>query len=233
MPQVTGIGRDTVGDAEGGAALASWTPGVVERWRPVAFAVDPWTVLRLARYRRREAVPPVVWEAARAMAARVSELGQPLALLRSLRVAAAGPEGARLADGTVFSGRGVGRLLEGCPLAAAFVLTLGPRLEAETAALAERRELLEAFLLDTAGWAAIEHAVRALRLDLAGRARADGWRVTHRLAPGYQDWPLAEQRGLVGLFGGAGGLVRLSEHGVLVPFKSVSGLFGLRPARGG
>lgn len=232
MPPVTEV-RDAASDAEGGAVLAPWTPGAVERWQPAPFAVDPWTVLRLARYRQRDAVPPAIWEAARAMAARAAELGEPRALLRPVRVAAAGPEGARLADGTGFSGRGVGRLLEGCPLAMACVLTLGPRLEAETSALAERRELLEAFLLDTAGWGAIEHAIRALRLELTRRGRPRGWRVTHRLAPGYQDWPLAQQRGLVGLFGDAAGLVRLSEHGVLVPFKSVTGLFGLAPARRG
>jgi len=146
-------------------------------------------------------------------------------------VAAGGSEGARLADGPAFSGRAVARLLAGCPLAVAFVLSLGPRLEGEVAALAERRELLESFLLDAAGWAAIEAAVRALRLDLRARAGGAGWRVTHRLAPGYRDWPIEEQRTLLGLFDGDGLAVRLSEHGVLIPFKSITGLFGLAPAR--
>lgn len=232
MRQVTEPIRDAVGSVHAGAP-PPWTPGAVERWQPAPLAIDPWTVLRLSRYRRREAVPAPIREAARQMTERAARLIEPRALILSARVAAAGREGARLADGTAFSGRAVGALLAGCPLAAAFVLTLGPRLEAETAALAERRDLLQAFLLDTAGWAAIEAAVRALRLNLAARARAHGWRVTHRLAPGYQDWPLEEQRALVGLFGAAEGLVRLSEHGVLVPFKSISGLFGLAPARGG
>ncbi len=35
---------------------------------------------------------------------------------------------------------------------------------------------------------------------------------------------------ILGLFGDTGGLVRLTEHGVLVPFKSITGLFGLGPA---
>jgi hypothetical protein len=123
----------------------------------------------------------------------------------------------------------VAGLLDGCPLAVVFVLTLGPRLEAEVAARTERGELLESFLLDTAGWAGIEAAVRALRRDLGARAGARGWRVTHRLAPGYLDWPLEEQAALVGALGDAGGLVALSRHGVLVPFKSVTGVFGLAP----
>jgi hypothetical protein len=113
-----------------------------------------------------------------------------------------------------------------------FALTLGPALGAEVAVLGERQELLEAFLLDTAGWAAIEMTVRSLRLDLAARARAGGRRLTHRLAPGYRDWPLDEQRALLALLGDTRDLVVLSEHGVLVPFKSITGIFGVQPAPG-
>jgi hypothetical protein len=201
---------------------------VVERWRPPLLAIDPWTVLRLSRYRRRDEVAPAIWETARSMAARAETLIEPVALLAAVGVAARYPDSVRLATGPVFSGRAVATLLTGCPVAAAFVLTLGPRLEAEVAALAGRRELLESFLLDAAGWAAIEGAVRALRLDLRRRLQPAGWRISHRLAPGYRDWPLAEQPALLGLLGGdTDGPVTLSEHGVLVPFKSITGLFGL------
>jgi hypothetical protein len=203
-------------------------PGAVERWRPPRLPVDPWTVLRLSRYRRRDEVAPAIWETARAMAARADALIEPAALLAVVPVASRDPRAVRL-GGSVFSGRAVATLLAGCPLAAAFVLTLGPRLEAEVTALAGRRELLESFLLDAAGWAAIEGAVRALRLELRGRVEPAGWRITHRLAPGYRDWPLEEQPALLRLLGETGGLVALSEHGVLVPFKSITGLFGLAP----
>jgi hypothetical protein len=205
-------------------------PGIAERWRPASFAVEPWTLLRLCRYRRREAVEPEVAGLAGRMAGRAAALAEPVAQIRVVGVAEVGPDGARFEGGLTVSGRAVGALLAGCPLAAAFVLTLGPRLEREVAALTDRRELLEAFLLDTAGWAAIEHAVRALRVDLQGRGRAGGFSITHRLAPGYADWPLGEQRTLLHLLGEGEGLVRLTEYGVLVPFKSISGLFGLRPA---
>jgi hypothetical protein len=59
-------------------------------------------------------------------------------------------------------------------------------------------------------------------------AAMPGARVSHRLGPGHRDWPLEEQRALVGLFAGGDTPVRLSEHGVLIPFKSISGLFGVR-----
>jgi hypothetical protein len=213
--------------AEPPAVLPS--PGTVECWRPAPLAIDPWTVLRLCRYRSRAAVEPVIAETARRVAADAEALAEPAAVLRAFRVEGRAAGGVRLAGGPVLSGAGVARLLDGCPLAVLFALTLGPGLEAEVAGFTERREPLEAFLLDTAGWAAIEASVRALRQDLGGRARARGWRVTHRLAPGYGDWPLAEQAALVDALGDTGGIVSLSAHGVLVPFKSVTGVFGLAP----
>ena len=57
-------------------------------WQPERLAIDPWTVLRLARYRRRDEAPAAVWDATRAMAVRAGELVEPAARLRLLRVAA-------------------------------------------------------------------------------------------------------------------------------------------------
>ena len=208
--------------------VASWPdPSVVEAWRPARLTIDPWLVLRLTGYRRRDAVTPPIWEAAVQMAGRAEALIEPRALVVAAPVARVGPDGIELRDGTAFSGQAVRRLLTGCSHAVAFVLTLGPRLEAEAALLASRRELLEAFLLETAGWAAIEGAVRGLRLDLAARARARDAKLSHRLAPGYVDWPLEEQRALLPLIPFADQLVRLTEHGLLVPLKSITGVFGL------
>ena len=199
----------------------------VVAWQPDRLAIDPWTVLRLARYRRREEAPAAIWDATRAMTARAGELASVTARLRLIRVTRVSPDAAALVGGAAFSGRAIARHLGGARQAIAFVLTLGPALETEVIALGERQELLEAYLLDLAGWAGIETAVRALRRDLvAALPRAQ---VSHRLGPGHRDWPLGEQRDLVALFQGEAAPVRLSEHGVLIPFKSISGLFAVRP----
>jgi len=160
------------------------------------------------------------------MAARAETLAAPAARLRVVRIGPVAPEQVTLADGPAFSGRAVSRHLADAREAVAFVLTLGPALETEVAALGQRQDLFEAYLLDLAGWAGIEAAVRVLRRDLvAAFPRA---RVSHRLGPGHRDWPLTEQGALVSLFEEADAPVRLSEHGVLIPFKSISGLFALR-----
>jgi len=203
-------------------------PGRVESWRPARVAIDPWTILRLARYRHRDDAPSPVWDATRAMAARAEELADPAGRLRLVRIQAIAPAQVTLAEGPSFTGQAIARHLADTQRAIAFVLTLGPALEAEVIALGERQESLEAYLLDLAGWAGLEGAVRALRQELiAALPRA---RVSHRLGPGHRDWPLTEQSGLVALLEGEATPVRLSEHGVLLPFKSISGIFALRSA---
>lgn len=214
-------------EASGRAPFGGPVPEGVEVWTPSRLSIDPWLVLRLTGYRRRDEVVPPIWEAAVGVAARAETLATPRAALRAVRVAAAGPDGVQLAEGARFSGGSVGRLLAGCPLAIVFALTLGPALGREVAALGDRRELLEAHLLDTAGWAALEVAIRALRLDLRASVRDRGWRLTHRLGPGHRDWPIGEHAVLLGLLGDIGGLVGLSSHGLLVPFKSITGVFGI------
>jgi hypothetical protein len=201
-------------------------PGRVEAWRPAGVAVDPWTILRLARYRRREDAPAPVWDATRAMAARAVELAAPVARLRVVRVQAVAPARVTLAEGPSFTGHAIARHLTGAERGIAFVLTLGPALETEVIALGERQESLEAYLLDLAGWAGLEAVVRALRQELV--KALPGTRVSHRLGPGHRDWPLTEQAALLSLFDEPEAPVRLSEHGVLIPFKSISGLFGVK-----
>ena len=203
-------------------------PGRIEAWRPARVAIEPWTILRLARYRRRDEAPAPVWEATRAMAARAEALAAAAARLRMVGVESVAHDRVTLAEGPTFTGHAIARHLAGARRAVAFVLTLGPALEAEVLALGQRQEALEAYLLDLAGWAGLETAVRALRQELMRSLPGD--RVSHRLGPGHRDWPLTEQGLLLSIFDEPDPPVRLSEHGVLVPFKSISGLFAVRSA---
>jgi len=203
-------------------------PGPAKRWRPRPRALDPTLVLRLAGHRPPAPATAPIRDAARRMAEHAAALVAIEAWWRAVRVSEASETGVRLEGSSRFSGRAVGAHLAGCRLAVAFVLTIGPALEAEVTALDQAREPLDALFLDTAGWGAIEDAVRRLRLDLRARARLQGGRLSHRLAPGYADWPLQEQSTLLRLLGPGPLPVRLTEHGVLVPFKSITGLFSLR-----
>jgi len=200
------------------------------RFQPKPARITPSLILRRQRYRDLARVPTPVVEVAAAMASLAERLVEPRALLLPIRIGAVKEQEVQLAGGPIFHSRALASMLRASDHAALFILTLGPRLEAEVAALSEAGELLEAVLLDTAGWGAIEGGVRAIRAHLIERWRATGRAVTHRLAPGYLDWPLPEQQLLFDCFEGANDLVQLTESGVMVPLKSVSGVYGVSPA---
>jgi hypothetical protein len=135
-----------------------------------------------------------------------------------------------LLDGPTFSGRCFGAHLTQASDAVCFVLTLGPAVDERIGEMASGDELLEALFLETAGWLAVEDAVRKFRGHLNARLRPKRLRLTPRLGPGYVDWPLTEQPKLFSVFEGAPLPVALSEYCVMTPKKSISGLFGLIPA---
>jgi hypothetical protein len=121
----------------------------------------------------------------------------------------------------------------------AFVLTLGPQLDAHVHELTGNDDLLGALLLETAAWLCVEDATRQFTRHLRDAAAARGMRITSRLGPGYSYrigdstcvWPLEEQAQLFALFAGAQLPVTLLESGAMQPRMSRSGMIGIAPRR--
>lgn len=190
-------------------------------------------VLRLQKYRDLGRVPRVVRRATEAAAAEASRLVEPAVVRWRGPVTAVDRDGLVTLDGAhSFHSRTLARLLAGASEALVFVLTIGPRLEARTQELLEEKLYVEAVLLDTAAWAAIELLRQALRRSLADEARARGGVLTARLGPGHGDWPVEEQVGLLRVFGDVPLPVTVNESACMLPRKSISGVFGLVPAGG-
>lgn len=191
-------------------------------------AVPADLILKLQKCRDLSRVPPAIREAADAAAAEASRLAAPEAVCWRGPVTALDEAGEVVLDGTHrFHSQALARLLAPAAEAVVVVLTLGEALERRVAALFAEHLPLESVLLDTAGWAAIEVLVRGVRRRLVEQERPAGRSVTHRLAPGYRDWPVEEQAALLGVFGGAPLPVRVTEAAWLVPVKSISALFGV------
>ena len=211
--------------------VASVRPGVVRRLALDPPAVRVETILRLARYRDLARVPRAIREAAVKVAAEASRLAAPEVALWRGPVTSRDPAGAvTLADQHRFHSAVLARVLGPCPEAVVFVLTAGPAIEQRAQSMLADKLLLEAFLMDTAAWVAIEQLVRGVRQQLIAEERPAGGVVTHRLAPGYCDWPLEEQMELFAVFGEHPLPVTLNEAACMLPCKSVSGVFGIVPA---
>jgi hypothetical protein len=192
--------------------------------------VDPDIVLRLQKYRRLEMVPEAVRAVARRMAAEADALVRPEGWIWRGHVRHVDDGGRVLIGlGLEFQSAALARSLEGAVEAAVVLITIGPALERRAHELIGEEHLVEGLLLDTAGWAAIDALLKEVRQQLGAEARARGFRLTARMAPGFDDWGLEQQHVLFSAFEGADLSVRLTDAAVMLPRKSITGLFGLTP----
>ncbi len=195
--------------------------------KPIGVPVDP--LLRLQGYRQMNRVRPRVREIATKTAALAETLIAPQTTYRRVRVESCSPEALTLKSGPRFHSAEFAKVLGDCREAVVFVLTLGERFDAESERLAANEEIVEALFLEMAGWIAVEKATRDFARHLSTVMGNEGLRLTRRLGPGYVDWPLEEQAALFGVFEGVPLPVRLLDSCAMIPTKSRSGLYGLRP----
>lgn len=192
--------------------------------------VDPDLILRLQKYRQLDTVPQAVKDVARRMAATAEGLVEPQGWVWRGPVGRLDPAGGvEIGDAVRFESPTLVRVLEGATGAAVVVLTIGPQLERRAHELIGEEQLVEGLLLDTAGWVAIDALLKETRRLLAADAKAQGRRLTGRMAPGLAGWGLEQQRALFSAFDGATLSVHLTEACVMIPRKSVSGIYGLVP----
>ncbi len=189
--------------------------------------VEP--LLRLQGYRDPARIRPRIRDIATKAARVARTLAAPDACYRRVEIQSCTPDTMELAGGISFHSARFAKVFAGCGEVVAFVLTLGPALDAESERLTAADEIVEALFLEMAGWLAVEQATKALALHVAEQVRGERLGPTRRLGPGYVDWPLDEQTGLFALFEDAPLPVRLLESCAMIPKKSRSGLYGLRP----
>ena len=91
----------------------------------------------------------------------------------------------------------------------------------------------DALIVQAIGAAAIEKVMDSIEDDIRGEL-APGETLVSRFSPGYGDFPLAEQRVLLGLLDASRRVgVSLTDAMLMVPSKSVSAVIGVRPAVSG
>jgi len=217
--------------------------GQVRSWRDDCPVVDSRRMLRLHRYTDPEKVRPIIRETAEQVADLVADVLNIDGRYLRLPIAACGDGLLRLDDGTEFACPAFDRLLGGCTEVIAFVLTLGPDLDARVIKMIDDFEPLEALFSETASWLTVEAATRHLGSFLRGELRRENLTIEHRMGPGYNyradgngsaervEWRLEEQGKLFALFGDVELPVELTASSVMKPKMSRSGIFGIAPRR--
>ncbi len=219
---------------EQGAAPLEW-------FRPGPPDVRVERILRIQGYSDLGRVRPAIRRAAELAAQWATELSAPVVCSRRVPVAGLAGERLELAGGVVLRCAAFGKFLTGCTEVVPFALTIGPAVDARVVELTAGGEgLLEALLLETAGWLAIEDATRQFRAAARERLAREGARITSRLGPGYSypldggecEWALTDQHALFELLADAELPVQVLPSCAMQPKISRSGLFGVAPTGG-
>ncbi|MDP4172367.1 MAG: vitamin B12 dependent-methionine synthase activation domain-containing protein [Bacteroidota bacterium] len=131
-----------------------------------------------------------------------------------------------LAGNISFKGKGIYKLLRGSESVIAYCFTLGPALDEEISKV-QKSSIYEAFILDAIASTIISGIQDLFIEEVEKLPEAGNTSVTKRFSPGYAGWELKEQRQLYELLEpGTIGVVLTEDH-VLLPTKSVTGVYGI------
>ena len=160
----------------------------VERFVPGAPKLKLEPVLRFQRYRDLDQVAPAIRDVARDMLHLVENLAVPDVVFVKQSVDSVDRDALRLVGGPTFHGRCFQTHLAEAIEVICFVCTIGFAVDERVAQMTASEELLEALFVETAGWLAIEDALRKLRARLTADLRPKARRLSPRLAPGFMDY---------------------------------------------
>ncbi len=187
-------------------------------FRKVDFKITTEDVLRAMKIRK---VAPSLERTTATLVERAMEVARPKALCRVCYVEDRTEDSVTIED-QEFTSRVLRQNLDGIQRVFPFVATCGIELEQLTV---DRTDLMTAYCLDTIMMLAVQAARRHVQHFLQ-----DTYSVGQlsRMAPGsLQDWPLQEQGLLFDLLGDVQQQigVQLTERFLMIPIKSVSGIF--------
>ena len=216
----------------------NFNAGAVEHWSCPPPPVDAARLLRVHKYTDPDKVRPAIREAASNAASTAAKLSAPTARLVITDIESIAGGVLLLANGIRFTCPAFDHLLADSERLLAFVVTLGPTLDARTLSLVEDHfEPLDALFLGASGWLTIEAATRKLAVQLQREAAQAGWRLSLRMGPGYDyripdsdqraRWELSEQADLFRLFGETPLPITLMSSCAMQPKMSRSGIYGL------
>lgn len=204
---------------------------------PARVNVTAERVLRVMGYPADRQIRPAVLNAAESMAEVANRAGTPDVRYRRFAIERLDDDGTlQLADGVKFHSQAFNSILADARDVVLFVLTLGQGLDLIARNLNAAGNLLEAVMLESAAWMAIEHATKDFARFLTSQAAGENLVLTRRMAPGYGfhvagrkvDWPLEQQAQLFAALGPGPLPVQVLESGAMTPKMSRSGLWGLR-----
>ncbi|MBE9547205.1 MAG: hypothetical protein IMF10_06900 [Proteobacteria bacterium] len=162
--------------------------------------------------------------------ARLRKLMKPRLSYRTEKIESINGKVVHLLKGLSFTSKKLSKTMENCDEITCFIATIGDGIEKEIALLTDDNRLSDAYIIDSMGSAAVEKMAEKFHQDMRNRYIAEGKSVTMRFSPGYCDWPIEEQNKLFSFFDPASTGVELTDSCLMLPRKSISGIFGILPS---
>lgn len=106
------------------------------------------------------------------------------------------------------------------------VCTIGQNLEREIKFQSDHGAMSKAVILDAIGSVAAEFIINEINNTISAKAHVQGYKTTMRFSPGYGDWQLKEQKGLLKLLNASSIGISLDKSFLMCPQKSVSAAIG-------
>ncbi len=133
--------------------------------------------------------------------------------------------------GNIFTGPNISKILEGSETATIFLTTLGSRTDKTIKDVSESGDTLATIVMD---------AITTELLGILGNhvgeiikkegIREKNWGSTCKYSPGQYKWTIEEQKEIFSMLDGSKIGIELNKSYLMVPFKSISGVYGFGPA---
>lgn len=107
-----------------------------------------------------------------------------------------------------------------------FVCTIGKGVEEKVHQLFSDGDSLNAFILDRIASELVEYTADLLEQKIQNDFLKTGYNLTNRYSPGYCGWSVNEQQKLFSLLPDKFCGVQLTESSLMIPIKSISGIYG-------
>ncbi len=154
----------------------------------------------------------------------------PKAIFKSFDILRVSNDSVYFKSGNIFRGPNISKILKGSESAIIYVCTLGQKTDDIIKQVTSEGDTLSTIIMDT-----ITTSILGLLGEYIGKAirengvREAGWASTCAYAPGQYKWTIEEQKEIFSMIDGSIIGVTLNSSFLMLPFKSISGVYGFGP----
>jgi hypothetical protein len=130
-------------------------------------------------------------------------------------------------SGNIFKGPNISKILKGSEIAIIYIFTLGSGVDLLIRETNEVGDNIAVIIMDSITTNILEY----LGIYIAGKIKKEGlrkrgWASTCSYSPGQYKWTIEEQKEIFSMLDGSKIGVQLNSSYIMVPFKTVSGVYG-------